>query len=96
MLAECRIAAALGIFVERERGPDGRRIGRFQHVVTEASMRRRGLCGTLVEHATRHAFEQLDADALRISADENDTARRVYEACGYRIASRHRGIERGG
>ena len=77
-----------------KRGPDGRRIGRFQHVVTDPSMRRRGLCGTLVEHASRHAFAHLDADVLRIAADENDTARRVYEACGYRIVSRHRGVER--
>ena len=89
-----RIASALGVFVERERGPDGRRIGRFQHVVTDPSMRRRGLCGTLVEHASRHAFAHLDADVLRIAADEHDTARRVYEACGYRIVSRHRGVER--
>ena len=94
VMHEGRVASALGIFVERERGADGRRIGRFQHVVTDASMRRRGLCGALVEHATRHAFTHLDADSLRIFADENDVARRVYEACGYRIRSRHRGLER--
>lgn len=88
------IAAALGIFVEKQRGADGRRIGRFQQVVTHPAMRRRGLCGTLVEHASRHAFTHLDADSLRISADENDTARRIYQACGYRIADRHRALER--
>jgi predicted GNAT family N-acyltransferase len=89
-----RIVAALGIFVEARRGTDGRRIGRFQQVVTDASVRRQGLCGTLVEHASRFAFEQLDADALRISADANDLARRVYESCGYRVRSRHHGLER--
>jgi RimJ/RimL family protein N-acetyltransferase len=89
-----RVVAALGIFAEPQRGPDGRRIGRFQQVVTHPAMRRRGLCGTLVEHASRHAFEHLDVDSLRISADENDVARRVYESCGYRITSRHRGLER--
>ena len=88
------IAAALGIFVEKQRGADGRRIGRFQQVVTHPAMRRRGLCGTLVEHASRHAFTHLDADSLRISADENDIARRIYQACGYRIADRHRALER--
>ena len=90
-----RIVAALGVFVEKDRGPDGRRIGRFQQVVTHPSRRRRGLCGTLVEHASRHAFTHFDADSLRISADENDVARRIYQACGYRITSRHRGLERG-
>jgi len=90
-----RIVSALGVFVEKERGADGRRIGRFQHVVTDPSRRRQGLCGTLVEHASRYAFAHLDADSLRISADENDVARRVYESCGYRITSRHRGVECG-
>jgi RimJ/RimL family protein N-acetyltransferase len=89
-----RVVAALGVFAEAQRGPDGRRIGRFQHVVTHPSLRRQGLCGTLVEHATRHAFKHLDVDSLRISADENDVARRVYEACGYRIMSCQRGLER--
>ena len=90
-----RVVSALGVFAERERGPDGRRIGRFQQVATLQSARRRGLCGTLVEHASRFAFAQLDVDTLRIAADENDAARRVYEGCGYRIVSRHRGLERG-
>ncbi len=86
--------AALGVFAEAERGPDGRRIGRFQHVATHPSARRRGFAGVLVAHASRHAFERLDVDTLLIVADENDAARRVYEACGYRIASRDRGLER--
>jgi hypothetical protein len=58
-------------------------------------LRRQGLCGTLVEHASRYAFEHFDVDSLRISADENDVARRVYESCGYRVTSWHRGLERG-
>ena len=90
-----RVIAALGVFAEAQRGADGRRIGRFQHVVTHPSKRRQGLAGTLVEHASRYAFAELDVDTLLIAADENDVARRVYEACGYRIRSRHRGLERG-
>ena len=89
------IVAALGVFAEAVRGPDGRRIGRFQHVHTHPAARRRGLAGLLVAHASRHAFARLDVDTLLISADEHDVARRVYEACGYRIRSRHRGLERG-
>ena len=88
------IVAALGVFAEAARGPDDRRIGRFQHVHTHPAVRRRGLAGQLVAHASRHAFERLDVDMLLISADEHEAARRVYEACGYRIRSRHRGLER--
>lgn len=90
-----RIIAALGVFAEQHRASDGRRIGRFQHVVTHPSWRRKGLAGTLVDHASHYAFEHLDVDRLLIAADENDIARRIYEACGYRIRSRHRGLERG-
>lgn len=89
------LVAALGVFAERERGRDGRRIGRFQHVATLPEARRRGLAGTLVAHASRHAFDALDVDTLLILADADDAARRVYASCGYRIRSRHRGLERG-
>lgn len=87
------LVAALGVFAERRRGPDGRRIGRFQNVVTHPSARRRGFAGRLVAHASRYALERLDVDALLIMADEHGDARRVYEACGYRFRSRHHGLE---
>ena len=90
-----RLVAALGVFAERTRGPDGRRIGRYQQVVTHPSARRRGLAGTLVAHAADHAFARLDVDTLVIAADENDVARRIYAACGFGIRSRHRGLECG-
>ena len=90
-----RVVAALGSYVEARPGPDGRRIGRFQYVVTEPSARRRGRCGALVEFASRFAFEHLEADTLYILADADDVARRVYESCGYRVRSSHHGLERG-
>jgi GNAT superfamily N-acetyltransferase len=89
------LVSALGVFAERERGPDGRRIGRYQHVVTSADHRRRGYAARLVAHAARFAFAQLGVDDLRISADANDAARRVYERCGFVVRSRHQGLERG-
>ncbi len=89
-----RLVSALGVYGERERGADGRRIGRFQFVVTDPAWRRRGLAGMLVEEATRFAFERLDVDVLYLLADANDAARRVYEGCGYRARSMHRGLER--
>jgi GNAT superfamily N-acetyltransferase len=88
------VVAALGVFAERERGPDGRRIGRFQHVVTHPDHRRLGYAGSLVAHAGRYAFQRLDVDDLRISADANDVARRVYESCGFVIRSKQNGLER--
>ncbi len=90
------LASALGVFVEAQRGCDGRRIGRFQHVVTRAASRRQGLAGTLVAHAAHHAFEALDADTLLILADANDAARRVYESTGFRVRGWQHGLERGG
>ena len=87
------LLSALGIFVEAAAGPDGRRIGRFQHVVTRVEARRRGLAGMLVAEAARHAFERLRADSLLILADENDAARRVYQAAGFEIAGWKRGLE---
>lgn len=88
-----RLVSALGVFVEARAGADGRRIGRFQHVVTHPDARRRGYAGTLVAHASAFGFGQLGADALLIVADENDVARRVYQACGYRVTTWHRNLE---
>lgn len=89
------LIAALGVFVEAQTGIDGRRVGRFQHVVTHPCVRRQGLAGTLVERAARHAFEALGADTLLILADTNDVARRVYESTGFRERGWQRGLERG-
>lgn len=89
------LVAALGVFVEAQPGIDGRRIGRFQHVVTMPSARRQGLAGTLVEHASRHAFEVLGADTVLILADPADIACRIYESTGFRAQGRQQCLERG-
>jgi len=88
-----RLVSALGVFVEATAGADGRRIGRFQHVVTHPDARRRGYAGTLVAHASAYGFETLGVDALLIVADENDMARWIYEACGYRVTTWQRNLE---
>lgn len=90
------LVAALGVFVEAQPGIDGRRIGRFQHVVTVPAARRQGLAGTLVEHASRYAFEVLAADTVLILADPDDIACRVYESTGFRAQGRQQCLERGG
>jgi GNAT superfamily N-acetyltransferase len=90
-----RVVSALGVFAEARAGADGRRIGRFQLVMTHPDARRQGLAGSLVAHASRYALDRLGVADLRISADANDVARRIYEACGYRVRSRLQGLERG-
>lgn len=87
------LLSALGIFVEAQSGTDGRRIGRFQHVVTRVEARRRGLAGMLVAEGARLAFDELAADTLLILADENDAARRVYQAVGFVPSGWKRGLE---
>lgn len=93
--ADGRPVATLGVFAEAVRGTDGRRIGRFQQVVTDVAFRRRGHAGTLVAAAARHAFEALDVDTLLIGADAHGDALRLYAACGFRVRSTHHGVERG-
>jgi ribosomal protein S18 acetylase RimI-like enzyme len=90
------LASTVGVFVEAAPGVDGRRIGRFQHGATQPASRHLGLAGTLVAHATRHAFDRLGADTLLIVADANDGPRRVYEECGFGVAGFQRGLEQVG
>ncbi|MGI9024090.1 MAG: GNAT family N-acetyltransferase [Burkholderiaceae bacterium] len=91
-----RLVSALGVFVEASPGVDGRRIGRFQNVVTHPSARRQGLAGTLVATAAHYAFAALAADTLLILADEHDVARRIYAATGFRTRGKQCGLELAG
>lgn len=75
------IVGTLGIFVE-----DG--VGRFQSVVVSPSARRRGVCGTLVHAAARHALDELGATRLVMVADPEDVAIRVYRSVGFEDAER--------
>ncbi len=86
------LAAALGLYAESKPGPDGRRCARYQDVVTDPRWRQRGLCSALLVYAAN----ELAAHAIDkhfIIADENDTARNIYEARGFVAVDRLRGLE---
>jgi RimJ/RimL family protein N-acetyltransferase len=72
-----RLAASLGIFVASEG------LARYQGVVTHPELRGRGLCGTLVHHAARHAFDALGAHTLVMVADPDYLAIRIYRSVGF-------------
>ncbi len=71
-----RLASGLGVFVR-----DG--LGRFQMVDTHPQFRRRGLAGTLLVHAGKHALGALGADELVITADADDVAKDLYASVGF-------------
>lgn len=87
------LAAALGIFVERE-AVNGERLARYQSVATAVAYRRRGLCRALLAHAGRHARTALAADRLIIVAMADELPQRIYEGTGFRAAGLQRGLER--
>jgi len=72
------LVADCGLF----RSP-GASLGRFQHVVTHPSWRRRGLCSALVHTVCRHGFETMGLDTLVIVADPDDVAIGLYESLGF-------------
>lgn len=73
-----RIVADFGLF----RAP-GESLGRFQHVQTHPSLRRRGLCSALVHAVCRHGFERMELETLVIVADPDDVAIGLCEALGF-------------
>ncbi|NPC95200.1 GNAT family N-acetyltransferase [Nocardioides sp. zg-DK7169] len=73
-----QMLSGLGIF----RTGDG--LARFQSVETHPEHRRRGLAGSLVHHAGRHAFDNLGAHTLVIVADPDYPAIRIYRHVGFR------------
>jgi ribosomal protein S18 acetylase RimI-like enzyme len=81
------IVGTLGIFVE-----DG--VGRFQSVVVSPAARRRGVCGTLVHAAARHALSELGAERLVMVADPDDDAIRVYRSVGFSAAEQQASLYR--
>ncbi|NMO22333.1 GNAT family N-acetyltransferase [Pyxidicoccus fallax] len=78
---EGRMVGDLGIFVE-----DG--LGRFQDVGTHPEFRNRGVCGTLVHAASRHAFTRMGARVLVIVAVEDGPAERIYRSVGFQKTER--------
>jgi ribosomal protein S18 acetylase RimI-like enzyme len=82
-----RLVADLGIFHEAE-------VGRYQHVETHPNFRRRGIAGTLVYEASRHAIAEYDLEVLVIVADQGSPAARLYQSLGFKQTEVQLGLER--
>lgn len=72
-----RLVSSLGIFT----APGG--LARFQEVKTHPEARGRGLAGTLVHAAGRHALDEMGAETLVMVADPEYVAIRVYRSVGF-------------
>jgi ribosomal protein S18 acetylase RimI-like enzyme len=72
-----RLVAQLGLV------PVGDGQARYQDVETHPDFRRRGLAGTLICHAGRHALAELNVSRLVIVADPAYHAKRLYESLGF-------------
>lgn len=84
---DAELVADLGIF---GRG----RLGRYQTVQTHPAFRRRGIAGTLVYEAARHATVTREFSQLVIVADRDSDAGRLYRSLGFSPAGRAAGLER--
>jgi ribosomal protein S18 acetylase RimI-like enzyme len=69
-------------------------LGRFQHVHTLPPWRRRGLCGALVQHVCRYAFDRLAQPKLVMCADPDDIAIGIYRAQGFAPVGEHALLQR--
>ena len=86
-----QIVADCGLF---HAGPGGDALGRFQHVETDPSFRRRGLCSALIHAVCLDAFERLHLHTLVIVADPLDVAIGLYESLGFERGAGSWHIER--
>lgn len=77
-----RLVGTLGIFF------CGEGVARFQEVGTHPEFRNRGVCGTLVHEASRHALAHMGASVLVLVADEHGPAGRIYRSMGFRNTER--------
>lgn len=69
-------------------------LGRFQHVSTQATWRRRGLCRALIHHVCRHALQNLRLRRLMMCADPNDVAIGIYRSVGFVQVDTHWCLQR--
>lgn len=90
-----RLAAALGLYAERE-PEDGERIARFQAVMTDARYRRRGLCRALIATAMSHIRAAQAADRFIIVAAAGEMPEQLYARVGFATAGMQRGVQRKG
>jgi ribosomal protein S18 acetylase RimI-like enzyme len=72
-----RLVGSLGVFGV------GDGLGRFQSVETHPDARRRGVAGTLVHAASRHALETMGLRTLVMVADPQSSAIRIYRSLGF-------------
>ena len=70
-------------------------IGRFQSVETHPDFRRRGIAGTLIVTAGRHATSRYGLHTLVIVAEQDSSAARLYASLGFQPAEMQVGLERG-
>lgn len=71
-----QLVGDLGLFFEGS-------VGRFQEVETHPLFRRRGICGTLVAEASRHAQNVWGVKTLVLAAERGEPAERIYRSLGY-------------
>jgi ribosomal protein S18 acetylase RimI-like enzyme len=88
-----RLAADLGLFADLGHSVGEELVGRFQSVEILPDYRRQGICGTLVQHASRYAFDKMGVKTLVMVADEHYFAARIYESVGFRPTERQVGID---
>ena len=82
------LVAQLGVIT------DGSGVARYQNVETHPAWRRRGLAGTLVWQAGRHALDTVGASTLVIVAEPLADAIRVYRTLGFADAETQVRFER--
>ncbi len=78
-----RLVGSLGLF----RVGDG--LARFQSVKTHPAHQGRGICGTLVHHASIDALARPDVSTLVMVADPDYLAIRVYRSVGFTDGGSH-------
>lgn len=78
-----RLVGSLGLF----RVGDG--LARFQSVKTHPDHEGRGICGTLVHHASTEALGRPDVSTLVMVADPDYLAIRVYRSVGFTDGGSH-------
>jgi RimJ/RimL family protein N-acetyltransferase len=76
--ADGTLVADCGLFID-ETGT----LGRFQHVCTHPSFRRRGLCTALIDAVCGHGLDLMNLQTLVIVADPHDVAIGLYESLGF-------------
>lgn len=71
-----RLVGDLGLFAQEG-------LARFQAVGVHPDYRRRGICRTLLHHASRYGFDRLGTQELVIVADPDYHAAPLYQSAGF-------------